>query len=107
MVFPTEESLNRNLSQYAQEELNEVSAGDKPDEHRLSWTDLYVIFRNSRRLVKEAQSSSRADWGTQSHSQSNGEQSSAPSRGAFSCRNREPTQPRQRQCNHGSMGIRQ
>jgi hypothetical protein len=46
--------LNRNLSQKAQEALGEVSAGDEPRYYRVSWTDLYSIFQNSRRLAMES-----------------------------------------------------
>jgi hypothetical protein len=50
----TEESLNVNLSQSAQKELDEVSVGDEPGCSWVSWTDFYAIFRNSRQLVRES-----------------------------------------------------
>ena len=54
-LFPTipTEYLNKNLSQSAQEAFEAVERSSHPD-HRISWTDLYAIFRNSRQLVRDA-----------------------------------------------------
>ena len=49
----SEDYLNGLLSKSAKRELDEVSAGDSPS-CSVRWTDLYVVFMNSRTLVMEA-----------------------------------------------------
>lgn len=48
-----EDYLNSMLSQSAKREFDEVSVGVEPS-CSLRWTDLYVVFMNSRTLVMEA-----------------------------------------------------
>ena len=48
-----ENELNSDLSKSAQEAYDAVNAASHHS-YRVSWRDLYVVFRNSRRLVIEA-----------------------------------------------------
>jgi hypothetical protein len=49
-----EDYLNSFLSQSAKEEFDKVDACTDRQSCSVGWTDLYVIFRNSRTLVMEA-----------------------------------------------------